>query len=56
LEEGRRFLVTVDAMEKHRPRTIHRAQPDADSLWRRWHAIKLWGVDQQLNPSRPATS
>ena len=46
---GERYMALVDAQEAKRLRTQHRALPDADSLWRRWSAIKEW-VDQQSPP------
>ena len=49
MKQGERHMVLVDAQEAKRQRTQHRARPDADSLWRRWHAIKEW-VDQQSLP------
>lgn len=50
LEKGRQHVAEVDAQEAIRLRTHHRALPDADSLWRRWHAVSVW-VDRQLRAS-----
>jgi hypothetical protein len=47
LEQGRQYIAAVDAHEATRQRTVHRALSDADSLWRRWYAVKIW-VDRQL--------
>lgn len=36
---ARSIVATAEAAEARRPRTRHRAMPDADSLWRVWSAV-----------------
>ncbi len=47
LDEGQNYIGQVDDREAMRLRKLHRALPDAESLWLRWHQVKEW-IDQRL--------